>query len=192
MFRQKRLDTTVGTIEDTYKIRLNSRRDMLLGNLLRERGFVSLSQLIKAYRGDATEFACRRCVFISFDYDDVKQVKGFRLMLKNPRVAIEFTDMGLRAEINSKQGSYLRQRIRLTMQPCSVVLCLIGDATAWSEWVNWELQAAYEMHKGLCGVRLKSSRGRAPKILYDLKAPVAQWDMDQIVAAIDCAAARRS
>jgi hypothetical protein len=191
VFRQKRSDTTVGSIEDTYGVNLNARRDTLLGNLLAERGFASLSQLLKAYRGNATELACRRRVFTSFDYDDIKQVQGFRLMLHNPNVALEFTDMSLRAEINSERGTYLRQQIRLKMQPCSVVLCLIGDATAWSKWVNWELGAAREMHKGLCGVRLKGSHGRAPGILHDLGA-VAQWDVDQAIAVIECAAARRS
>lgn len=192
MFRQKRSDTTVGSIEDTYGIRLNARRDMLLGNLLLRRGFGSLSQLLRAYRGNATSFACRRRVFVSFDYDDVRQVLGFRLMLQNPYVALEFTDMSLRAAINSQRGTYLRQRIRQKIQPCSVLLCLIGNATAWSDWVNWELNAAHEANKGLCGVRLKGSRGRAPQILHNLCAPVAQWDIGQIVAAVECAAARRS
>ena len=192
MFRQKRADTTVGAIEDTYGINLNVRQDMLLGNLLPERGFYSLSQLLRAYRGRATEYACRRRVFTSFDYDDIRQVQGFRLMLLNPRVALEFTDMSLRAEINSERGTYLRQQLRLKMQSCSVVLCLIGNATAWSEWVNWELEAAYEIHKGLCGVRLKGSRGRVPQILSKLGAPIAQWDLSQVRAAIECAAARRS
>ena len=165
---------------------------MLLGNLLKKRGFDSLTQLLKAYRGKATVFARKRRVFTSFDYDDIKQVQGFRLMLQNPRIALELIDMSLRAEIDSDRGTYLRQQLRLKMKPCSVVLCLIGNATAWSEWVNWELQAAREMHKGLCGVRLKGSRGKAPQILYELGAPVAKWDMGQIVAAIECAAARRS
>lgn len=192
MIRQKRSDTTVRSIEKTYRINLNARSDMLLGNLLKKRGFDSLTQLLKAYRGKATVFARKRRVFTSFDYDDIKQVQGFRLMLQNPRIALELIDMSLRAEIDSDRGTYLRQQLRLKMKPCSVVLCLIGNATAWSEWVNWELQAAREMHKGLCGVRLKGSRGKAPQILYELGAPVAKWDMGQIVAAIECAAARRS
>ena len=192
MFRQKRSDTAVGSIEKTYRINLNARSDMLLGNLLEKRGFDSLNQLLKAYRGKATEFARKRRIFTSFDYDDIKQIQGFRLMLQNPRVALEFIDMSLRAEIDSERGTYLRQQLRLKIKPCSVVLCLIGNATAWSEWVNWELQAAHDMHKGLCGVRLKGSRGRAPQILRDINAPVAKWNIAQVIAAIEGAAARRS
>jgi hypothetical protein len=53
-FRAKRADTKVASIEATYGINLNARSDMLLGNLLDERGFDSLSQLLEAYRGKLT------------------------------------------------------------------------------------------------------------------------------------------
>lgn|ERR1700722_629947 len=46
MFRVKRSDTKVSKIEATYGIDLNARGDMLLGNLLKKRGFDSQSQLL--------------------------------------------------------------------------------------------------------------------------------------------------
>ena len=192
MFRKKRLDTTVGSLEDTYGINLNARRDMLLGNVLAERGFTSFSQLLKAYRGNATEMSCRRRVFTSFDYADIKQIQGLRLMLDNPNVSLDFTDMGLRAEINSERAGYVKQRIREIINRASVTLCLIGNATAFSEWVRWELETARYLHKGLCGVRLKDSRGRSPATLKETHAPVVTWGARQTIAAIECAAARRS
>ena len=79
VFRRKRSDTTAGSIERTYGIDLNARSDMLLGNLLVHRGFGSLSQLLKAYRGQASSHARKRRVFLSFDWDDIQQVNGFRL-----------------------------------------------------------------------------------------------------------------
>jgi hypothetical protein len=48
------------------------------------------------------------------------------------------------------------------------------------------------MGKGICGVRLKNSRGRTPPVLLELGAPIARWELDQITVAIECAAARRS
>jgi hypothetical protein len=41
-------------------------------------------------------------------------------------------------------------------------------------------------------VRLKGSRGRVPQIIHEIGAPVASWGTEEIVAAIECAAARRS
>jgi hypothetical protein len=75
---------------------------------------------------------------------------------------------------------------------CSVVVCLIGNGTAWREWVEWELETALKFGKGVCGVRLKDSRGQAPEILRRIGAPIAKWDQEAIIAAIECAAAKRS
>jgi hypothetical protein len=192
MFHRKRSDTRVSTIEETYGIDLNVRGDMKIGNLLEERGFESLSQLVSAYRMQATSHARKRRVFTSFHAEDLSQVNGFRLMVRNPRVSIDFHDGGVRAAIDSEDGAYLRKRIRERINGCSVLACLIGNGTAWRDWVDWEIRTAIELGKGICGIRLKGSTGRAPPLLRELHAPVARWDPAEMVAAIECAAARRS
>lgn len=191
MFDRKRSDTKVETIERTYGIDLHARGDMLLGNLLEERGFDSLTQLLTAYRMQATSHARKRRVFSSFHAEDLAQVNGLRLMLRNPNIAIEFHDGGVSAPIDSENGAYLRKTIREKIHACSILACLIGNGTAWREWVDWEIRTALEMGKGICGIRLKGSRGRAPELLRALGAPVAGWDLREMVAALECAAARR-
>jgi hypothetical protein len=54
MFRTTRDDTRIKTIEARYGIDLHARGDAKLGNLLEQRGFESLTQLVKAYRGELT------------------------------------------------------------------------------------------------------------------------------------------
>lgn len=192
MFRQKRNDTTVGSIEATHGVDLHARRDMLLGNLLEIRGFNSLSQLIKACRGQASEHARRRRLFLSFHYEDRPQVQGFRLMAHNPHLQFDFNDSSIREAVNSERSGYVKSVISEKIRQSSVLVCLIGDGTAWRDWVNWEINKAIEFGKGVCGVRLKNARGAAPAVLREIRAPIAAWNMEQIVAAIECAAARRS
>jgi hypothetical protein len=192
MFRQKNSNTKIENVEATYNIDLNTRGDATLGNLLRRRGFESQSQLLRALRGQLTEHAAQRRLFLSFHAEDRPQVNGFRLMAYSPNSPIDFYDGSVRTAINSLQSSYIRAAIREKIGRCSVVVCLIGNGTAWRDWVDWELKTAFELGKGICGVRLKGSRGRAPEILERIDAPIAQWDQGQIVAAIECAAARRS
>jgi len=192
MFRTKRDDTLVRTIEAKYGIDVNARGDMTLGNLLDERGFDSQTQFLTAFRGQATSLARRRRLFLSFHAEDKPQVQGFRLMAYNENIDLDFYDGSLQEPINSERAPYVKSVLRPMIQRASVVVCLIGDGTAWREWVDWELRTAAEMHKGICGIRLKHSRGRAPSFLNEVGAPVAQWDMQQIIAAIECAAARRS
>jgi hypothetical protein len=192
MYRAKRSDTRVENIEQTYGIQLNTRGDALLGNLLEERGFESLSQLLDAYRGRLTYHPRKRRLFLSFHADDRQQVQGFRLMAQNDNIELEFHDASVRVPINSENSSYVKQIIRNKIKYASVLVCLIGNGTAGREWVDWEIQSAHELGKGLCGVRLKGSYGHTPPALSQLGAPVAGWDLKAIVAAIECAAARRS
>src|SRR5579859_7140648 len=102
MFQQKRSDATVRSIEETYKINLSARVDMKLGNLLDERGFESLSQLLKAYRGEAATPARRRKVFPSFHGDDLAQVNGFRGMVNFSNVEIDLDENRLYTLVNSE------------------------------------------------------------------------------------------
>jgi hypothetical protein len=192
MFRSTRDDTLIKTVEARYGIDLHARGDTKLGNLLNERGFESLSQLLKAYRGELTCHACKRRIYMSFHVEDLAQVRGFRLMAHAPNVEIDFYDGSLREVINSTRGSYIKRQIRSIIQRTSVVICLIGNGTAWRDWVDWELYTALELGKGICGIRLPGSRGRAPQLLRDVDAPIVRWgDVQNLICVIECAAARR-
>ncbi len=192
VFRQRRSDTLVGSIERQYGIVLNARSDAKLGNLLRDRGFDSLSQLLDAYNGRLRYHASARRVFLSFFHEDLSQVRGFRLMMANPRLALDISDKENRDPVGSERSAYIREVLRRRIADVDVVVCMIGNGTAWREWVDWELETAVDLRRGVCGVRLKGSRGRAPEVLRTVGARVAPWEMQEIVAAIECAAARRS
>lgn len=185
-------DTLVSTIEARHGIDLHARGDMHLAPLLKRRGFDSLNQLLKAHRGELYHHPRPRHVFLSFHAANLRQVSGFRLMMANPRVCLDLYDGSLPAPVNSERRSYVRKRIREKIEAVDVVVCLIGNGTAWREWVDYELITAYQQQKGICGVRLKGSRGRVPPLLKDFEAPVAPWYLPAITAAIECAAARRN
>lgn len=192
MFSRRRSDTLVETIEQQYNVDFHCRRGTLLGNLLADRGFDSQSQLLDAYFGRLTSHARKRKTFLTFHYEDRSQVSGFRLMLHNPGVALDLYDLGLTEAVQSDRKPYIRQAIKEKISRSEVVICLIGNGTAWRDWVDWELQTGLDLRKGLCGVRLKDSRGRTPPLLKDVGAPIAAWNMQEIVSAIERAAARRS
>jgi hypothetical protein len=192
MFRKKNSNTKIENVEDAYGIDLNARGDMKLGNLLRRRGFDSQSQLLKACRGESTEHARVRRLFLSFHYEDRGQASGFRLMAHSPNSSVDFYDGSVRSAVISENSSYIRQVIREKISKCSVLVCLIGNGTAWRDWVDWELETALALGRGICGYRLKDSRGRVPDVLRRIEAPIASGGQSEIVAAIECAAARRS
>ena len=191
-FRRRRSDTLVRTIENQYGIDLNTRGDTKLGNLLQRRGFGSLSQLMKAYHGDALSHARRRKVFISYHYEDLRQVQGLRLMLENPNVQLSLYDQSVRQPVDSEKGAYVRSRIKPMIRSAEVLLCCIGNGTAYRDWVDWEIRVAKEGRIGICGVRLKGARGRTPPALVEFGSTVSAWSTEAIIAAVEQAAARRS
>ncbi len=180
------------SVEETYNIRLNARGDMKLGTLLSQRGFESLSQLLKAARGRLTFHPKPRSVFLSFHREDLQQVTGFRLMMGNDRLTLSISDEPARYPVRSERSAYIRQVLRDRIASVDVLICLIGNGTAWRDWVEWEIETATQFHRGICGIRLKGSRGRAPPLLRDLGAMIAPWDVNSMTAAIEYAAAVRS
>lgn len=192
MIRSKRGDTLVGSVERLYGITANARADMKLATLLRERGFASQTEFPRAHRGCLDHHSASRSVFLSFHREDLRQVTGFRLMMSNERLALDISDEPNRVPVNSERSSYIKRALRERIAQVDVVVCMIGNRTAWRDWVEWELETAYSLRRGICGVRLKGSRGQAPALLRDLGGPVARWDIPKIVSAIECAAARRT
>lgn len=193
MYRQKRTDTFVETVEDTYRVRLNARREMHIGNLLKERGFESLTQLVTAARGQLHYHPCPRMVFSSFHGSDLAQVNGFRLMAQSPHLSLDIENDENRDLVNSERSTYIKRAIRQRIGSVDVLICLIGNGTAWRDWVDWEIQTALEERRGICGIRLKGATGRAPPILHRIGASIVPWgDVRAMTAAIEQAAAVRS
>jgi hypothetical protein len=192
VFRQKRADTSVGAIEAADGVRLNARSDMELGNLLHQRGFQSLSQLLRATRGRQFTHPCARSVFLSFHQEDLAQVNGFRLMMKNRHLRLDISDDESRYPVNSERSTYIKRAIRQRIKNVEVLVCWIGNGTAWRDWVDWEINTALEERRGVCGIRLKGSRGRTPDILREMGVRIAPWGAAFMAAAIERAAAVRS
>jgi hypothetical protein len=113
-------------------------------------------------------------------------------MMANERLELDVSDEPNREPVASMRSGYIKQVLRDRIRRAEVVVCMIGSGTAWRDWVEWELETAVEERRGVCGVRLKGSRGRAPSLVQELGAPIAPWDTTAIIAAIECAAARRS
>lgn len=165
---------------------------MKLRTLLSQRGFDSLSQLVKAARGQLTFHPVPRSIFLSFHREDLLQVTGFRLMAQNDRLSLSISEEPARYPVRSDRSAYIKQALRRKIASVDVLICMIGNGTAWREWVEWEIATAIESRVGVCGVRLKGSRGRAPSILHEIGASVASWNVVSMTAAIERAAALRT
>ena len=130
-----------------------------------------------------------RNVFLSFVEEDLKLVNLFRGQAKNQNNDLEFSDYSVKEPFDSENADYIRQEIRNLIKKVSVTLCLIGETTYKSKWVDWEIRTSAALGKGLVGVRLhSSSKDIVPQSLKDNKAEIVDWNIKEIVQAIERAA----
>jgi|SRR6185437_339677 len=125
-------------------------------------------------------------VFLSFVEEDLDLVNLFRGQAKNKNSNLDFSDYSVSEPFDSTNAAYIRSKIRERIAAASVTICLIGDDTYKSKWVNWETIVSDEERNVIFGVRLHSSvtRDTPPKALTDLRRPIHNWDIESIVKAI--------
>jgi len=120
-----------------------------------------------------------RRAFLSFSYDDTAQASGFNLLQWNPNVDFDFVGRHLLSKVDSENDDYIKSRIREEMHGTSMLICLIGQTTHQSPWVDWEIREAMAQGKGILGIRLKGQEGAPiPPALQEAGANVIDWNPD--------------
>lgn len=127
----------------------------------------------------------KRRIFISFDHDDTDKVNGF-LGLRNIIDGFEFYNHKLDHRINSQDVDYVCRVVREEyIKPASVTVVLIGNNTANSRWVQWEIQESLRQGNGILGIHLRETNGRVPEGIFPQH--VGGWDPDKFGSWIEWA-----
>lgn len=133
---------------------------------------------ISKYVEDAKKLmkADRKNVFISFAYEDVSEVNLLRGQSKNELSDIAFSDWSVSEPINSERAEYIRQQIRDRINRCSTTIVYVSDATAGSDWVNWEVTESLRLGKQVIAVHKgEVAPKRLPKAVDENGIKVIRW-----------------
>ena len=132
----------------------------------------------------------KRRIFISFDHADTTQVSGF-MGLRQILDGFDFYNHKLDRRIQSSDVDYMTRVIREDyIKPASVTVVLIGNHTAQSDWVRWEIDESKRQGKGILGIRLKASRGPVPAGIPP--NAVGGWDPEKFAGWVEWAYQQRS
>jgi len=127
----------------------------------------------------------KRRIFISFDHGDTDKVNGF-LGLRNILDGFEFYNHKLDHRIKSNDVNYICSVIRKEyIRPASVTVVLIGNATAQSDWVRWEIAVSTQQGNAILGIHLLGTNGQVPKGIP--ANAVIGWEPDSFAAWIEWA-----
>lgn len=146
-------------------------------------------------------------VFVSFDHSDTSQVNGFKLLKNNPNHPLAFRDHSLKQPVRDRYGNPIifspsdprskpvRDEIIDKFENASKLVVLIGENTADSEWIDWEIQTFYSMKEELSGdntwkrirgMRLKGQdEANIPAALGDRSTEAMNWDPETLDKWLD-------
>lgn len=127
-----------------------------------------------------------RRIFISFSHDDINQAKGFNLLRWNPNVPVEFVGRHLLSPVESENEQYVKSKIREQMDGTSVTVVLVGEHTAESEWIDFEIRESRDRDNGILGIRVKGAENApVPPALEETGAKVINWNPDSFADEIE-------
>lgn len=97
-------------------------------------------------------------VFISYDYDNDKHYKNLLVAWsKNSDFDISFQDLSADVSINSTDAAVIKRAISAKINNSSYLLCIVGEKTHSSKWVEWEIGTAILNKKKLIAVKIDKS-----------------------------------
>lgn len=125
-------------------------------------------------------------VFISYDYDKDKASKD-RLLGWDADKEFDFSsyDQSINVAVDSDDAAAIKQVLSARIGDSSHFLCIVGNGSYRSGWVEWETRKAVELKKKLVAVRTDSINN-PPRAL---QSAGASWSMmfnfDSIKKALD-------
>lgn len=111
-----------------------------------------------------------RVVYFAFHYVDVWEVNQIRNSDKFiDRAVAGFMDGSLWEEAKRNGEQAIKRMINDGLNGTSVTICLIGQRTAYREYVDYELERSYARGNLVFGLHLprQPNQGPVPKILRD-------------------------
>lgn len=127
-------------------------------------------------------------IFVSHQHNDADKIERFKNLIG--KHGIDMRDSSIyenKLKNNAKNEQYIKQElIKPQMQWAGTVVVLIGENTAKSDYVNWEIKTAAEMGKRIIGVYLQGAKEEdIPSELIEHGHNLVGWNGEKIVKAIE-------
>lgn len=124
-------------------------------------------------------------VYLISTEEDMHKARLLRGIIQDELPRVEVIDSPSKPAFASRGGDQFKIMVRETIRRSQVVVCVIGAGTARSRWVDWEVNTADALNKGIVGVRMDSWRLEIPPALSNCYAEIIGWEPYNIARAID-------
>lgn len=126
-----------------------------------------------------------RRIFISFRETEREHREAFEGILQNPNSPLRGIPISSREDVRHEGEEAIRIYIREMLNESDLMLCLIGNDSHNSRWIDYELNVATSKQKPIIGVKIPDTTGAGPELFLKRNLPIVEWNTRRIQSAID-------
>lgn len=125
-------------------------------------------------------------VFISHKGEDDEYINKLKDLLDFKGYKLKNSSIDSTKPNDAHNKEYIKSILRPRIEWCGAFICLIGDKTAESEWVDWEIEYAAKEGKNIVGIFLYGATdSEIPDSLNNLADSIVAWNSKKIINAIE-------
>jgi len=117
-------------------------------------------------------------VFISYRWGDRDYANGLDGFLNNPNNTYRHVTIRERDDNRNKGEVTVKNYLKGLIGNCNAIICLIGNNTHNSNWVQYELEVANSQNKKIIPVRIPNTSGGVPDIIRN--KIILRWNANEI------------
>ena len=123
-------------------------------------------------------------IFISYKWEDNRYFNGMKGLLNNPNNRYVHYVLSERDDLRNKGKNVVENHLKENIRNCNRLICLVGEDTHSSKWVQWELEVATSQNKKIIPVRIPGTTGGAPRLIRERTISVIKWKADEVNKAL--------
>ncbi|RRI62713.1 molecular chaperone Tir [Pseudomonas aeruginosa] len=93
---------------------------------------------------------------------------------------LDFRVRDLLKRWDTENETTIKQAISKTIKGTSRTIVFVGNNTDQSYWVPQEVQMSLDAGKEVYAIRLKGTKGKTPKCLYENNIPICEWSKEKL------------
>lgn len=120
-------------------------------------------------------------VYLSFAEDDAQKVKNLMVLLRSQDYDLDFYDGALDIDFDAQGADVIKQAMGEKIVKCSIVVCLIGENTHKSKWVDTQLQKSRNKGNRIIVMALKGTESAVlPVVVREENLTFYPWDPQRL------------
>lgn len=130
----------------------------------------------------------KKKVFVSYDHsEDARYKRLLQAWDANQDFDFEFDSRGPNVPIDSTDATKIKQALTAMMKGATHLLVLVGEKSASSKWINWEISRAKDsdVKLKLAAVKLAKANVTPSGLLNSGTSWATSFERDRIVEALN-------